>query len=63
MKAFFCRAYGGPEVLELREVPTPEPNDNEVLLSIVATTVNSGDVRVRAARGSRLAFRVDLAWL
>jgi NADPH:quinone reductase-like Zn-dependent oxidoreductase len=50
MKAFFCRSYGGPEVLELRDVPRPEPNEDEILVRVVATTVNSGDARVRAAR-------------
>jgi NADPH:quinone reductase-like Zn-dependent oxidoreductase len=53
MKAFFCRAYGGPEVLELREVETPSPKADEILVKIAATTVNSADVRVRAARFPR----------
>ena len=53
MKAFFCRAYGGPEVLELCEVPVPQPKDDEILVRIVATTVNSADVRVRGARFPR----------
>lgn len=47
MKAFVCPRYGGPEVLELAELPTPEPADNEVLIRIHATTVTSGDWRVR----------------
>lgn len=50
MKEFFCRAYGGPEVLGLREVEQPVPKADEILVRIVATTVNSGDVRLRAAR-------------
>ena len=53
MKAFFCRAYGGPEVLELREVATPSPKADEILVKIAATTVNSGDARIRAARFPR----------
>lgn len=50
MKEFFCRAYGGPEVLGLREVEQPAPKADEILVRIVATTVNSADVRMRAAR-------------
>ncbi|WP_439610103.1 NAD(P)-dependent alcohol dehydrogenase [Reyranella sp.] len=47
MKAFVYRRYGGPDVVELAEVPTPVPRDNEVLVRIHATTVTSGDWRVR----------------
>ena len=47
MKAYFCRRYGGPEVVELVDVQQPVPKDNEVLIRIDATTVTSGDWRVR----------------
>lgn len=47
MKAYVCRRYGGPEVLELVDVQEPVPKDNEVLIRIEATTVTSGDWRVR----------------
>lgn len=47
MRAFVCRRYGGPEVVELADVPKPAPGDNEVLVRIHATTVTSGDWRVR----------------
>jgi NADPH:quinone reductase-like Zn-dependent oxidoreductase len=50
MQAYLCRRYGGPEVLELAELPTPVPGANEVLVRIHATTVSSGDTRVRALR-------------
>jgi NADPH:quinone reductase-like Zn-dependent oxidoreductase len=48
MKAWLATAYGGPEVLELAEVPTPEPGPGEILVAIRATTVASGDWRVRS---------------
>ena len=47
MRAVVYRRYGGPEVVELADVPKPVPRDNEVLIRIHATTVTSGDWRVR----------------
>jgi NADPH:quinone reductase-like Zn-dependent oxidoreductase len=47
VKAYVCRRYGGPEVVELVDVQEPVPKDNEVLIRINATTVTSGDWRVR----------------
>ncbi|MBK8026662.1 MAG: NAD(P)-dependent alcohol dehydrogenase [Chloroflexi bacterium] len=48
MKAIVATKYGTPEVLELREVPKPAPKANEVLIKVYATTVTSGDRRVRS---------------
>jgi NADPH:quinone reductase-like Zn-dependent oxidoreductase len=53
VKAAVCERYGPPEVVRIREVPTPVPADGEVLVEARATTVNSGDARVRALRVPR----------
>ena len=39
--------------MQIREVPTPAPADREVLLQAFATTVNSGDARLRGLRVPR----------
>jgi NADPH:quinone reductase-like Zn-dependent oxidoreductase len=61
MKAAVCEGYGPPEVVQIRDVPKPAPADGEVLIKAAATTVNSGDARVRALRvprGMSLAVRL-----
>jgi NADPH:quinone reductase-like Zn-dependent oxidoreductase len=53
MQAAVCERYGPPEVVHIQEVPTPVPADGEMLVKASATTVNSGDARVRALRVPR----------
>ncbi|MCB2205842.1 NAD(P)-dependent alcohol dehydrogenase [bacterium] len=43
MKAVVYDRYGGPEELRVEEVPTPVPKDDEVLLRVHASSVNSWD--------------------
>jgi len=48
MKAIACTGYGSPEVLHLLEVPKPEPAADEIVIRVRATTVTSGDWRIRS---------------
>jgi NADPH2:quinone reductase len=47
MHAIVIAKSGGPEVLELREVPTPEPSRGEVRVRVRATAVNRADLLQR----------------
>jgi NADPH:quinone reductase-like Zn-dependent oxidoreductase len=47
MKAVVFERFGGPEVLELREVPEPSPKPDEVLVEVKACGINHLDLWVR----------------
>ncbi len=47
MKAAVISRPGGPDVLEYREVPTPEPEEGQVLVAVKAAGVNRMDVLQR----------------
>ena len=47
MRAVVVSKYGAPEGLQLQEVDTPIPEDNELLIKIHATTVTFGDAMLR----------------
>jgi NADPH2:quinone reductase len=50
MKAIIVTRPGGPEVLELQDLPVPEPKPGEVLIKVAAAGVNAPDLAQR--RGS-----------
>ena len=43
MKAALRDRYGSPDVVEVREVDTPQPADNELLVRVRASSLNIGD--------------------
>jgi NADPH:quinone reductase len=50
MKAIQVRATGGPEVLEIRELPDPVPNRGQALVRVHTTGVDSMDVYYREGK-------------
>lgn len=44
MKAILCYKYGSPEVLQLEEIAKPIPADNQVLIKVHASSVNTADL-------------------
>jgi len=50
MKAIVVHEYGGPEVLHYEEAPRPQPNDNEVLIRVIAASVNPVDAAIRSGK-------------
>lgn len=65
VKAAICDRYGPPENVYLGLVAKPAPGDDDILVRVHATTVNSGDARLRGAnvpKGMGLPFRLSMGW-
>jgi len=59
MKAVICRKFGAADKLTLTEVKMPKPNDKEILIKVMATTVTAGDCEIRSLRlGTAFNFMV-----
>lgn len=52
MQAILWRRYGPPDILRLGEAPLPIPRGGEIRIRVHATTVTSGDARLRGCRGA-----------
>jgi NADPH:quinone reductase-like Zn-dependent oxidoreductase len=53
MKAVFIEEHGGPEVLKYGDLPDPAPKSDEVVVDVVAASVNGADWKVRAGDSHR----------
>jgi NADPH:quinone reductase len=47
MRAIQVKEFGGPEVLRLVDVPTPEPGDGQVLIRVTRAGINYADTHQR----------------
>ena len=48
MKAVIIRGYGGPDVIELADVPVPQPATGQVRIRVHAAPVHPVDIATRA---------------
>ncbi len=52
MRAVALREFGGPEALQVVELPDPEPGEGEVRIRVHAATVNPTDISFRSGRSA-----------
>ena len=50
MKAVVITRFGGPEVLEVQDVPNPQPGPDEVLVHVRSSALNRADLLQRVGR-------------
>lgn len=50
MKTVICTKYGGPEVLQLKELKKPTPKDHEICIKINATSITGSDIIIRGCK-------------
>jgi len=60
MKAIVYTNYGPPDVLQLKEVATPVPKDNELFIKVKAATVNRTDCANLSAKPFIMRFSLGL---
>jgi NADPH:quinone reductase-like Zn-dependent oxidoreductase len=56
MKAAFIEQYGGPEVLKYGDLPDPIAGPGEVVVDVVAASVNGADWKVRVGQYKQSKF-------
>lgn len=60
MKAAVRHQYGSPDLIKIEEMPQPLPKPHEVLIRVLATTVNRTDCSVLS--GEPYIFRFFVGW-
>lgn len=61
MRAMTLRQYGGPDVLQLEDLPVPQPRAGEVRVRVHAVSINPVDYK-RRQNGPYTGFPVVLGW-
>ena len=60
MKAAFIEQFGGPDVLKYGDLPDPVAGPDQVVVDVVAASVNGADWRVRAGQYAEAKFPLVL---
>ncbi len=60
MKAVYIERFGGPEVLTYGDMPDPQAGPGQVVVDVVAASINGADWRVRAGQYAQVKFPLIL---
>ena len=63
MKAIILKKFGGPEVLEVSEIPQPEPGPEQILVRVKACALNRADLLQRRGKYAPPAGESDILGL
>jgi NADPH2:quinone reductase len=63
MRAMVFDRYGEPDVMHLRDVPVPEPQEGEVLIRVGYAGVNPADSKARAGHSERAGHKITLPFV
>lgn len=63
MRAMVFENYGAPEVMGLRDVPVPEPQDGEVLIRLGYAGINPTNSKARSGQSARAGYNLTLPFV
>ena len=55
MRAIMRKEFGGPEVLDIREIPEPEPKAGHAVIQVKAFGLNSAELHMRKGDWAEIA--------
>ncbi|MBN9491172.1 MAG: NADP-dependent oxidoreductase [Alphaproteobacteria bacterium] len=60
MKAAFIQKFGGPEVLQVGDLPDPKAGPGQIVVDVAAASINAADWKVRAGEYKQANFPLIL---
>src|SRR5258708_18087492 len=55
MRAILRKQFGGPDVLEIREIPVPEPKAGHAVIQVKAFGINHAETHMRQGKWAEIA--------